>query len=512
MKSGLPALLLPLLLWPGAEGAARDAADAAQAEVKGAAKDQAKGGAKKEAKGAAKDASFQIQEMDIRDIEDKGFVIRQIQRGGEHENSSGREIHFLMSGAGEGWLLPDTKIALPKAEAKDKTPPSMEILKGGIRLDLLILAPDKNLALKIGDITMRLYCGSAATIRKNSNDTELLLSEGKAGISVAADKPAEAVESGTRTLISAGTLKSEKIAPERLFMEIALAKPLSIFPLDLKLVKVASMKVQKAPPQMRISGAENSDDKGFVQIGGFWLGKYEVSNRQWMFFEQWFELTKNHRYCHPAESAGFEHFQGREEAPCYADLYQEELPAVGVSWWDAFAFCGFAGGRLPSELEWMAAAYWQGGKWAPLPWGNAGEKDRKIGKYANYQDLDFMRWQQENSISWDPLDGSVDERDGFALSAPAGKFPAGKSACGVFDTAGNVSEWVNARGFSGGRVARGGNWGHPFEAALSTGMKLEYSPETRSPMVGLRLLRDEDFPKPKKDKEKKNEPKNAEDK
>ncbi len=139
--------------------------------------------------------------------------------------------------------------------------------------------------------------------------------------------------------------------------------------------------------------------------------------------------------------------------PLYRDdrnLNGANQPVVGVTWEDALAFCRWltqvsgVPHNLPSEAQWEAAA--RGGLTGqPYPWG--AEAPEAGGVYrAN------MRHERT-------------ARDRFLVTAPVGSFPP--NGYGLFDMAGNVSEWcldqyrpAGTGPFQAGplRLLKGGSW------------------------------------------------------
>jgi formylglycine-generating enzyme required for sulfatase activity len=200
---------------------------------------------------------------------------------------------------------------------------------------------------------------------------------------------------------------------------------------------------------------------------GFWLGRTEVPVYA---YEKFTAATGR---AMPEEP-------GSGNMPGYNDGWRKKNhPMVKVTWDEAEAFCGWSGGRLPTEAEWEYAA--RGGvEGFKYPWGNDRTHDQ-----ANY-------WRTGGQDHW-------------RYTAPVASFPP--NAFGLYDMAGNVYEWAadwfsedyyaaspaaDPRGPHSGRlrVARGGA-GFINPAVLRISTRLRSAPETRNVSVGLRCAADE---------------------
>lgn len=153
----------------------------------------------------------------------------------------------------------------------------------------------------------------------------------------------------------------------------------------------------------------------------------------------------------------------------------DELPVVFVSAVDAANYCHFVDARLPTEAEFESAA--RGENRRTFPWG------------ANFHTL------RANSGAVGAT--STAEEDGYELLAPVNSFWSGKTPQGVFNLAGNASEWTDSPFLPHGsnenegthlRVVKGGSFAEPRQT-LRGSARRGLSSRSREPSVGFRCAR-----------------------
>ncbi|MFO0819020.1 MAG: SUMF1/EgtB/PvdO family nonheme iron enzyme [Pirellulales bacterium] len=129
---------------------------------------------------------------------------------------------------------------------------------------------------------------------------------------------------------------------------------------------------------------------------------------------------------------------------------------VGVSWYEAEAFCRWAGGQLPSERHWEAAA--RGAQGREYPWGD----------------------------TW--TDGICNSRESMLrMTSAAGLFPQSRTPeGGLEDLAGNVWEWCEDVAPPSGHVIRGGCWSFSAGGCRSA-FRFGDSPRDRNYFLGFRV-------------------------
>jgi len=188
---------------------------------------------------------------------------------------------------------------------------------------------------------------------------------------------------------------------------------------------------------------DNEQPANNVEMDGFWIGKCEVTNEQYVSFlnaasareiGKWLDMEDQN--CHIEVSGG----------RYRAKSGWEQHPVVMVTWYGAQVYCEHYGLSLPTEAQWEYAA--RGPESRVYPWGDEWDKSKCC---------------------------SQDNRGKDGRTFPVGSFPQGASWCGALDLAGNVWEWCadwyqedyyksalsrNPPGPSSGRerVLRGGSW------------------------------------------------------
>jgi gamma-glutamyl hercynylcysteine S-oxide synthase len=234
---------------------------------------------------------------------------------------------------------------------------------------------------------------------------------------------------------------------------------------------------------------DNEQPPHVVDVPGFWIGRFPVSNADWQEFcgaggyteaRWWSRRGWQHR-----SEAGLvrpmswhqdgtrTRFGRREEIPA-------EEPVQHITFFEAEAYAAWAGARLPTEVEWEKACAWDpaAGRRRRWPWGSA------------------------------DVTPALANVGGHALRpAPLGAYPAGASAYGVEQLIGDIWEWTSSdfrpwpgfqpmlyaqysAPFFGGdyRVLRGGswavapstirpsfrNWDHPYRRQIFSGLRLAW--------------------------------------
>lgn len=218
-----------------------------------------------------------------------------------------------------------------------------------------------------------------------------------------------------------------------------------------------------------------------IPAGAFVMGDDEDSPRREIFVDAFyldkFEITVG-RYGKFLTATG--NVRPPQEWETVNMQSDGDFPVVGVDWGDAASYCKWAGKRLPTDAEWEKAA--RGADERKYPWGDDAPTSERARYGKPYQNPVY--------------------KDGVAR---VGSYAKGASPFGVFDLAGNVSEWVadwfsesfprsDARNPKGpesgtGRVIRGGGWYDPAERIAAT-RRMYASPSNRADDIGFRCAAD----------------------
>jgi formylglycine-generating enzyme required for sulfatase activity len=254
------------------------------------------------------------------------------------------------------------------------------------------------------------------------------------------------------------------------------------------------------------SGQNDEQPEHNVTVSDFHLDEYEVTVGRFRRFAEWYDGTPppDGEAAHPSiAGSGWQRAWNTELPLTQADLIgslkckakfqtwrdapsgTEEMPINCVSWYAAFAFCAWDGGRLPTEAEWEYAS--AGGSENRLyPWGQQ-TPDNTLAAF-------FCTYDGNGGCAFEDI-------------VVVGSVPAGAGRWGHEDLGGNMMEWTldwyDANWYSAGgaicndcanlnvaprRTARGGAFDLPGSQLRAAYREYDV-PDNRNYYIGFRCAR-----------------------
>lgn len=204
-------------------------------------------------------------------------------------------------------------------------------------------------------------------------------------------------------------------------------------------------------PAGRFKGSDGHD----IQLDAFEIDVHEVTNADYRQFIDAGGYTNRQFW----SAEGWEWLQAKSRRqPTYWDneqLNTPTQPVVGVTWYEAMAYCQWAGKALPTERQWEKACRGNDGR--AFPWGN--------------QPL------------LQPHQDPGGDRAQYPL--PVGSAPQTDSPYGVQDLAGNVLEWTQTTRDDQQMVLCGGSGSH-YAQNVGCGVRHALLPGIAANFIGFR--------------------------
>ena len=186
-----------------------------------------------------------------------------------------------------------------------------------------------------------------------------------------------------------------------------------------------------------------------------WIDRCEVRQGDFYKFAQWYKFNRDKTVAAPMQPRGWQYQSNNRKHVISGRL---DAPANGITYYDAYAYCASAGGRLPSRYEWIAAA--SGRDSRLYPWGN-----------------------RFNDAGWpylDPLLNAAQRCNVHKETSTPDK---------IHDMGGNVSEWASNPDNPLKPVIMGGNAFNVPREIYSLNALHRFAPVTyRSPYIGFRCV------------------------
>lgn len=194
-----------------------------------------------------------------------------------------------------------------------------------------------------------------------------------------------------------------------------------------------------------------------------WFDRCEVRQGAFAKFAQWSAFNPR---ASPAVPGQARDWRPRSTSHGHAISGRLQAPASGVTWFDAYAYCRAAAGRLPSSDEWIAAAAGREGRL--YPWGD-----------------------RFDAAGWSYIDPLLNAARRCAATAET------NTPEGIADMGHGVSEWADDGGdpaLTTSRVMGGNGFDAPRQLHSLAALYRQAPRRYRSPYLGFRCVYDQPPP------------------
>ncbi|MFC8429233.1 SUMF1/EgtB/PvdO family nonheme iron enzyme [Streptomyces sp. NPDC057253] len=211
--------------------------------------------------------------------------------------------------------------------------------------------------------------------------------------------------------------------------------------------------------------------------------RHAVTVARYRGFLEALEADGTSRWDHPDQPVGVTHHPWGDRlrhTNYYDNPRYDAYPAICVSWWSAYAFAAFEGKRLPTSLEWEAAARGTDGRL--FPWGDTPDNTRVncADTWVGRPVVTYQAWYRDFA-------GDAVRQAG---ATPVDERPGNRSPFGVLDMVGNCWEWTSTSlDDPGEAVICGGSYDNPMRAVQASSKGI-YRKRGGSNAVGFRCVQD----------------------